>query len=88
MIDFQAAEMKSLEQPPSVVGLEVLCAMVCELCKHIICDSDIKHLSELLLPIILWQINNNLRCYDLASELSATTLEALPENYAEQVNMW
>ncbi|XP_047962018.1 exocyst complex component SEC6-like [Salvia hispanica] len=58
MIDFQAAEMKSLEQPPSEVGLEVLCAM----------------------------INNNLRCYDLASELSTTTLEALPENYAEQIS--
>lgn len=41
MIDFQAAEMKSLEEPPSEVGLEVLCAMVCELCRHIICDSEI-----------------------------------------------
>ncbi|KAH6756566.1 SEC6 [Perilla frutescens var. hirtella] len=58
MIDFQAAEMKSLEEPPSEVGLEVLCAM----------------------------INNNLRCYDLALELSSSTLEALPENYADQVN--
>ncbi|KAL8514288.1 hypothetical protein ACS0TY_013412 [Phlomoides rotata] len=58
MIDFQAAERKSLEEPPSEIGLEVLCAM----------------------------INNNLRCYDLALELSSSTLEALPENYAEQVN--
>ncbi|CAM0944174.1 unnamed protein product [Alopecurus aequalis] len=31
-------------------------------------------------------INNNLRCYELSSELSSSTLEALPENYAEQVN--
>lgn len=31
------------------------------------------------------QINNNLRCYDLAMELSNSTLEALPQNYAEQV---
>ncbi|KAL1540546.1 SNARE-binding exocyst subunit S6 [Salvia divinorum] len=31
-------------------------------------------------------INNNLRCYDLAMELSSSTLEALPQNYAEQVN--
>ncbi|KAM0892318.1 hypothetical protein ACQ4PT_025820 [Festuca glaucescens] len=29
-------------------------------------------------------INNNLRCYELSSELSSSTLEALPENYAEQ----
>ncbi|KAG2661595.1 hypothetical protein PVAP13_1KG208404 [Panicum virgatum] len=31
-------------------------------------------------------INNNLRCYELSSELSSSTLEALPPNYAEQVN--
>ena len=31
------------------------------------------------------QINNNLRCYDLAMELSNSTMEALPQNYAEQV---
>jgi exocyst complex component 3 len=31
-------------------------------------------------------INNNLRCYDLAMELSNSTIEALPQNYAEQVN--
>uniref|UniRef100_A0A0E0NL10 Uncharacterized protein n=1 Tax=Oryza rufipogon TaxID=4529 RepID=A0A0E0NL10_ORYRU len=29
-------------------------------------------------------INNNLRCYELSSELSSSTLEALPQNYAEQ----
>lgn len=34
---------------------------------------------------MLKQINNNLRCYDLAMELSNSTLEALPQNYAEQV---
>ncbi|KAI5445372.1 hypothetical protein KIW84_013564 [Lathyrus oleraceus] len=36
-----------------------------------------------------WQpfrINNNLRCYDLAMELSNSTIEVLPQNYAEQVN--
>ncbi|KAF5186695.1 Exocyst complex component sec6, partial [Thalictrum thalictroides] len=26
------------------------------------------------------------RCYDLAMELSSSTMEALPQNYAEQVN--
>ncbi|KAL5720288.1 SNARE-binding exocyst subunit S6 [Ranunculus cassubicifolius] len=31
-------------------------------------------------------INNNLRCYDLAMELSSGIMEALPQNYAEQVN--
>ncbi|KAL5208881.1 hypothetical protein ABZP36_033316 [Zizania latifolia] len=31
-------------------------------------------------------INNNLRCHELSSELSSSTLEALPQNYAEQVN--
>ncbi|CAA7405804.1 unnamed protein product [Spirodela intermedia] len=31
-------------------------------------------------------INNNLHCYELSSELSNSTLEALPSNYAEQVN--
>lgn len=31
-------------------------------------------------------INNNLRCYDLAMELSSGIMEALPPNYAEQVN--
>ncbi|XP_047340978.1 exocyst complex component SEC6 [Impatiens glandulifera] len=30
-------------------------------------------------------INNNLRCYDLAMELSNSTLEALPQSYAEQI---
>ncbi|XP_008679306.1 exocyst complex component SEC6 isoform X3 [Zea mays] len=31
-------------------------------------------------------INNNMHCYELSSELSSSTLEALPQNYAEQVN--
>lgn len=30
MIDFQAAERKRLEEPASEIGLEPLCAMVCE----------------------------------------------------------
>ncbi|XP_058216279.1 exocyst complex component SEC6-like [Rhododendron vialii] len=30
-------------------------------------------------------INNNFRCYDLAMELSNSTLEALPQSYAEQI---
>jgi hypothetical protein len=33
------------------------------------------------------QINNNLHCYELSSELSSSTLEALPPNYAEQVRI-
>ncbi|XVF61092.1 hypothetical protein PTKIN_Ptkin08bG0101500 [Pterospermum kingtungense] len=31
-------------------------------------------------------INNNLRCYDLAMELSNSLIEALPQNYGDQVN--
>ncbi|KMZ56807.1 Exocyst complex component SEC6 [Zostera marina] len=31
-------------------------------------------------------VNNNLRCHELSAELSNTILEALPENYAEQIN--
>ncbi|CAH9128313.1 unnamed protein product [Cuscuta epithymum] len=42
--------------------------------------------SEVGLEPICAMINNNLRCYDLAMELSSSTIEALPENYAEQVN--
>ncbi|XP_043717349.1 exocyst complex component SEC6-like [Telopea speciosissima] len=42
--------------------------------------------SEIGLEPICAMINNNLRCYDLAMELSNSTLEALPKNYAEQVN--
>lgn len=30
MIDFQAAERQRLEEPASEIGLEALCAMVCE----------------------------------------------------------
>ncbi|KAK1273594.1 hypothetical protein QJS04_geneDACA012155 [Acorus gramineus] len=39
-----------------------------------------------LFRILGEQINNNLRCYDLATELSNGIMEALPQNYAEQVN--
>ncbi|KAK9283354.1 hypothetical protein L1049_011596 [Liquidambar formosana] len=42
--------------------------------------------SELGLEPLCAMINNNLRCYDLAMELSNSTMEALPQNYAEQVN--
>ncbi|XP_019175324.1 PREDICTED: exocyst complex component SEC6 isoform X1 [Ipomoea nil] len=42
--------------------------------------------SEIGLEPLCAVINNNLRCYDLAMELSSSTIEALPENYAEQVN--
>ena len=39
MIDFQAAERKRLEEPASEVGLEPLCAMVCELFDHLAWDN-------------------------------------------------
>lgn len=42
--------------------------------------------SEIGLESLCAMINNNLRCYDLAMELSSSTLEALPPNYADQVN--
>ncbi|XP_042514334.1 exocyst complex component SEC6 [Macadamia integrifolia] len=42
--------------------------------------------TEIGLEPICAMINNNLRCYDLAMELSNSTLEALSQNYAEQVN--
>ncbi|KAJ4705253.1 Exocyst complex component SEC6 [Melia azedarach] len=42
--------------------------------------------SEIGLEPLCAMINNNLRCYDLAFKLSKSTLEALPSNYAEQVN--
>ncbi|KAM1396600.1 hypothetical protein ACFX2I_014273 [Malus domestica] len=42
--------------------------------------------SEIGLEPLCAMVNNNLRCYDLAMELSNSTLEALPQNYAEQVN--
>lgn len=32
MIDFQAAERQRIEEPASEIGLEPLCAMVCEFC--------------------------------------------------------
>ncbi|KAE9448054.1 hypothetical protein C3L33_20077, partial [Rhododendron williamsianum] len=40
--------------------------------------------SEIGLEPLCAMINNNLRCYDLAMELSSSTLEALPQSYAEQ----
>lgn len=42
--------------------------------------------SEIGLEPLCAVINNNLRCYDLAIELSNSIVEALPQNYAEQVN--
>ncbi|PON45885.1 Exocyst complex component Sec [Parasponia andersonii] len=42
--------------------------------------------SEIGLEPLCAMINNNLRCYDLATELSTSIIEALPQNYAEQVN--
>ncbi|KAJ4972759.1 hypothetical protein NE237_005933 [Protea cynaroides] len=42
--------------------------------------------SEIALDTLCAMVNNNLRCYDLAMELSNSILEALPQNYAEQVN--
>jgi exocyst complex component 3 len=42
--------------------------------------------SDVSLESLCALINNNLCCYELSSELSSSTLEALPQNYAEQVN--
>lgn len=42
--------------------------------------------SEIGLEILCAMINNNLRCYELSAELSNSTLEALPQNYADQIN--
>ncbi|GKB67389.1 exocyst complex component SEC6 [Tanacetum coccineum] len=42
--------------------------------------------SEIGLEPICAMINNNFRCYDLAMELASSTIEALTENYAEQIN--
>lgn len=87
MNDFQAAERKRLEEPASEIGLEPLCAMVCELSCLFLSSLNTcsRFLIDDFLQILLKQINNNLRCYDLAMELSNSTLEALPQNYAEQV---
>ncbi|GJT05589.1 exocyst complex component SEC6 [Tanacetum coccineum] len=43
--------------------------------------------SEIGLKPICAMINNNLRCYDLSMELASSTIEALTENYAEQVDL-
>ncbi|KAG8373437.1 hypothetical protein BUALT_Bualt11G0024200 [Buddleja alternifolia] len=42
--------------------------------------------SEIGLEPLCAIINNNFRCYDVAMEISCSTLEALPQNYSEQVN--
>ncbi|KAJ6840259.1 exocyst complex component SEC6 isoform X1 [Iris pallida] len=42
--------------------------------------------SDIGLEPLCAMINNNLRCYDLSTELSNSTMEALPQNYAEQIN--
>ncbi|KAI3930703.1 hypothetical protein MKX01_037149 [Papaver californicum] len=42
--------------------------------------------SDIGLEPLCAMINNNLHCYDLAMELSSSTIEALPQNYADQVN--
>ncbi|THG04102.1 hypothetical protein TEA_025424 [Camellia sinensis var. sinensis] len=44
--------------------------------------------SEIGLEPLCAMINNNLRCYDLAMELSNSTLEALPQSYAEQYKFY
>ncbi|KAJ1698090.1 hypothetical protein LUZ63_006602 [Rhynchospora breviuscula] len=42
--------------------------------------------SDVGLEPLCAMINNNLRCYELSTELSNSTMESLPPNYAEQVN--
>ncbi|OMP01169.1 hypothetical protein COLO4_12104 [Corchorus olitorius] len=42
--------------------------------------------SDIGLEPLCAMINNNLRCYDLAMELSNGIMEALPQNYGDQVN--
>ncbi|KAB5529982.1 hypothetical protein DKX38_020063 [Salix brachista] len=71
MIDFQASERKRFQEPASEIGLEPFMCNVPFLFATCFCNE---------------QVNNNLRCYDLAMELSSSTIEALPQNYAEQVN--
>uniref|UniRef100_A0A8R7QU19 Exocyst complex component Sec6 n=1 Tax=Triticum urartu TaxID=4572 RepID=A0A8R7QU19_TRIUA len=92
MLDFQAAERQSLEEPASDVGLETLCALVRSflslVCTFSCSMSVLATLVSYYMVLVLFdQINNNLRCYELSSELSSSTLEALPPNYAEQVLM-
>lgn len=86
MLDFQAAERHRLEEPAADIGLEPICAMVCG-----VYNSNLGFLN--FLHYITWgiiyfgwcQINNNLRCHELSMDLSNNILEALPQNYAEQV---
>ncbi|MED6122316.1 SNARE-binding exocyst subunit S6 [Stylosanthes scabra] len=53
-------------------------------------DAEMKRLEEpapdIGLAPLCAMINNNLRCHDLAMELGNSTIEALPEIYADQVN--
>ncbi|CAN6475838.1 unnamed protein product [Victoria cruziana] len=42
--------------------------------------------AEVGLEPLCAMVNNNLRCYDLAMELSGSIIEALPRNYADQIN--
>ncbi|THU50661.1 hypothetical protein C4D60_Mb06t22640 [Musa balbisiana] len=42
--------------------------------------------SDIGLEPICAMINNNLRCHELSMDLSNSIMEALPENYVEQVN--
>eukprot|EP00252_Welwitschia_mirabilis_P022004 TRINITY_DN5816_c0_g1_i1.p1 TRINITY_DN5816_c0_g1~~TRINITY_DN5816_c0_g1_i1.p1 ORF type:complete len:754 (+),score=182.77 TRINITY_DN5816_c0_g1_i1:281-2542(+) len=42
--------------------------------------------AEIGLESLCAMVNNNLRCYDLATELSSATMETLTSYYAEQVN--
>jgi exocyst complex component 3 len=93
MLDFQAAERQRLEEPASDVGLECLCALVrlfFFITMYILSPHDsplLPFVSYHVVLVLFEQINNNLRCYELSSELSSSTLESLPENYAEQVQM-
>lgn len=90
MIDFQAAERQRMEEPASEIGLEPLCAMVRDFSINIpwfriFCNYINIYIAH---NILWWQINNNLRCYDLAMELSTSTIEALPPNYGDQVMLF
>lgn len=87
MIEFQSAERKRLEEPASEVGLEPLCAMVSNTLQASNIDDIFLSFVTSITFSIVWfgQINNNLRCYELSTELSNSTMESLPPNYAEQV---
>jgi hypothetical protein len=67
-----------------VLWCVVIFSLVCIFCHSM---SVLPLVSYYVVLVLFEQINNNLRCYELSSELSSSTLEALPENYAEQVQM-